>query len=489
MSQKNAPRIALWAKQEMATAQLEDKRLNDRLTQLLSDLGDRPAASIPAACGGHKEMTAAYRFFDNPKVTYAKVLAPHLTATRMRMAEQPVVLLVQDTSEVEMTRPHQQVQGAGPLDEGARRGAFAHALEAFAPDGTPLGAVSLDLWTREDQPQTRSVYQKEARRRRLPMEQKESFRWLQGLRTARQVAQELPQTQIVCIADSEADIYELFAEPRGEPPVEWLIRGYLDRCVESQRDPVGQKIRAELMAQPVWFTRPITIRAQQPKTRCEDHQRRLARKTRTTQVQVRAASVTLRPPKRPRDVSLPPVAINAVLVSEPQVPEGEPAVEWLLLTTLPIQTLEQVQRIVQDYCIRWMIEVLFRTWKSGCRVEQRRFEHLDRLLPCLALYWIVAWRVLLLCRLGRRCPDLDCEVLLEPSEWQSVWRVTHPGPVPREPPKLAVMVRLIAQLGGYVNRADPPGPQTLWLGLQRMHDLAWAWNTFGPGANNKPEDV
>ncbi len=492
VNQRSLRGIAPWVQEEMANAQLEDERLNERLCKLLSDLGDRPAASIPAACGGHKEMTGAYRFFDNPKVTYSKVLEPHLAATRRRMAGQSVVLLVQDTTEVNMTRPHQQVEGAGPLDGDTRRGALVHPLEAFSPDGTPLGAVSLDIWTREDPSQRRSARQKERRRRSLPIEQKESFRWLQGLRTARQVAQELPQTQIVCLADSEADIYELFAEPRGERPVDWLIRAYLDRCVQGEPDTVGPRLREELMTGPVWFTQPLTVRSQEPKTACEDHQRRRARKPRTTQACVRAAPVTLRPPHRPGGVCLPAVAVNVVLVSEPAPPAGEPPVEWLLVTTLPIQTLEQVRQIIQYYGVRWMIEVLFRTWKSGCRVEQRRFEHLDRWLPCLALYWIVAWRVLLLCRLGRSCPDMDCEVLLEPSEWQSVWSVTHQGPVPQEPPTLGVMVRLIAQLGGYVNRptrADLPGPQTLWLGLQRMHDLAWAWNTFGPGASNKPEDV
>ena len=160
--------------------------------------------------------------------------------------------------------------------------------------------------------------------------------------------------------------------------------------------------------------------------------------------------------------------------------------EWILVTTLPIQTLVEVRQILQYYSVRWMIAVLFRTWKSGCRIQQRRFEHLDRWLPCMALYWIVAWRVLMLCRLGRSCPEMDCEVLFEPAEWQSVWVVTRQGPLPQEPPPLGVMIRLVAQLGGYVNRpnrVDPPGPQTLWLGLQRMHDLAWAWNTFGPGSH------
>ncbi len=126
----------------MAAAQLADKRLNARLGRLLSDLGERPAASIPAACGGYKEMTAAYRFFDNPKVTYAKVLAPHQASTRRRMAAQPVVLLVQDTTEMNLTRPQQQVEGAGPLDGGARRmavGVGGDPTRPVAPRTAPFG--------------------------------------------------------------------------------------------------------------------------------------------------------------------------------------------------------------------------------------------------------------------------------------------------------------------------------------------------------------
>jgi len=361
-------------------------------------------------------------------------------------------------------------------------------MEAFSPDGIPLGAVCVEFWTRDDQARGRSVQEKARQRVKLAIEQKESFRWLQGLRTARQVAQELAATQFVCIADSDADIYDLFAEPRGQRPVDWLIRARRNRDVEAPADAAESKLRERVLSEPVLFTQQITVRERRPKTSCETHKRRVARKRRTAEVQVRAASVTLHSPKR----SLPAVTVNVVMVSEPNPPAGEVAVEWILVTTLPIQTVEQVRQIIQYYCVRWMIEVLFRIWKSGCRIEWRRLEHLDRWLPCLALYWIVAWRVLMLCRMGRGCPDMDCEVLFEPAEWQSVWGVTGQGPVPQEPPKLGVMVRLVAQLGGYVNRpnrVDPPGPQTLWLGLQRMYDLAWAWNTFGPGANEDRKDV
>jgi hypothetical protein len=159
-----------------------------------------------------------------------------------------------------------------------------------------------------------------------------------------------------------------------------------------------------------------------------------------------------------------------------------------LLTSLPINTLEHVMQVVQFYSVRWMMEVLFRTLKTGCRVEERRFEQIDRQLRCLAVFLIVAWRTLYVCRLGRSCPDISCEAVFEPSEWKAVYRVVKHAQPPSAPPPLATIVRMVAQLGGYVNRRrnDAPGPQTTWLGLQRMHDLALCWDLFGPDSRAGP---
>jgi hypothetical protein len=476
--------ISPWAEEEMSTADLKDKRLNRRLTQILSDLGDRSVASIPAACGGHAETVAAYRFFDNDKVTYETVLQPHHCATRQRMADCPVVLLVQDTTELNLTRPEQQVAGAGPMDSEARRGAFLDLTEAFTPDGIPLGAVAEEMWTRDDAYFSRPQQEKRKRRKQSPIEEKESFRWLQGLRRAREVASELPETQCIYVADSEADIFHLFAEPRGERPIHWLIRACQERCVCDAQGTSGTTIREEVMAGPVLFTKEISVRGRKAKTACETRARRTTRESRTAVVEVRAAAVMVRPPAN-GDRTLSPVTIHVVLVREIDAPEGEEPIEWILLTTLPIHSSEEVRQVIQYYTVRWMIELLFRTLKSGCRVEERLFEHIDRLLPCVAVYTIVAWRTLMLVRLGRSCPDLDCEAVFEPAEWKSVWMVIHRKAPPRKPPTLEVILRLVGQLGGYVNRPnrrDLPGPQTTWLGLQRMRDLAWAWNTFGPGA-------
>jgi hypothetical protein len=474
--------VGSWITDEVATADFKDKRLDRRFGEVLSQLAEHPTASIPAACGGHAEMTAAYRLFDNEKVTFEGVLAAHRDATRRRLAEQPVGILVDDTTEVDLTRPDQQVAGAGPLDGSDRMGILLHPLQAFTPDGTALGTLHAIAWTRE--PGVHCASLTRAQRARTAIEEKESDRWVQMLRRAKEEAQHCSCTQLICVKDSEADIYELLAETTDRAlSVDWIIRGCQNRALQENGRKTGEKhLREHLLSQPVLFTHSVRVRGRRSKVSCETRGRRQARESREAPVEVRSSRVALRPPWR-CDRKLPAVALNVVLVREVNAPAGEEPVEWLLLTSLPIATVEQVRQVIQYYCVRWMIELFFRVLKSGCRVEERRFEHVDRLLTCLAVYVIVAWRTLYICRLGRGHPDMSCEAVFEPAEWKSVWKVVRRADPPREPPALGEMIRLVAQLGGYVNRKhSPPGPQTVWMGLQRTHDFALCWQMFGPEA-------
>jgi hypothetical protein len=482
--------LAPWVRDEMKTAALPDKRLNDRLNELLCQLSQRPAASIPAACGGYNEMAAAYRFFDNERITFDALLAPHQAATGARIAAQPRVILAQDTTELDVTRPAQQVAGAGPLDDGARRGALLHVLHAFTLDGTPLGTVAAQAWSRDaDAPALD--------RKHTPIEEKESQRWVDALQASQAVAAGSPTTQVICVADSEADIYELLAEASAAD-LDWIVRGCQDRALlrektaqhSAETAPAARYLGAAVAAQAVLFTETIHVRGRQPKVACETRPRRQARESRSAAVEIRAARVTLRPPYRP-DRRLPPLEVHVVLVRECAAPAGEEPVEWLLLTSLPIDNEEQVREVIECYTVRWLIEVFFRTLKSGCRIEARRFEQLPRLLNCVALYLIVAWRTLYVCRLGRSCPDVSCEAVFEPAEWKAVYRIVQDEMPPAEPPRLQPLVRMVAQLGGYVNRrrSDEPGPQTIWLGLARAHDFALCWQKFGPEVKPKYELV
>ena len=463
------------------TADFGDERLNKRFVKIVDSLSEKPDMSIPAATIDDAGREATYRFMNNKKVSPLGIRGPHVSATQERIRQIDVALLVQDTTQIDVTRPNQQVVGTGPLEFPTRFGAFYHPLMAFDADGIPLGEVWNKTWIREKIETQLSRAEKTELRKATPIEDKESIRWVEGLCAAREVAKTSPTTQCVCIGDSEADVYELFAEPRdagGGRELHLLVRACHDRVVYEE----SRYLLETLRACPCLFEGTVDVSKRTPKVKVDDRKRKLQRDARIATVETRAMQVTFRPPPRP-DRTLPQITLNVVLVDEPNPPEGQKPIQWILVTTLPIDTHDQVRLIVKYYKVRWQIEVYFRTLKSGCRIESRYFEKITPLLNCIALYAIVAWKILYLCRLSKECPDLDCEIVFDPSEWKAVYMVVHREAPPATPPTLNEMIKMIASLGGYVIRAKTePGTQTLWLGLQRAHDLSIAWNSFGPGA-------
>ena len=468
-------------------------------------LGQRPDKSIPTALdGGHAETTAAYRMFDNSKASFENILAPHIDATFGRISQQAQVIVAQDTTEIDLTRPEQQVKGAGLLDGNSRYGEFLHPLMGFTPDGTPLGTMYAELWTRDDKKvEPGEEDANAADRKHIPIEEKESVRWLDTQRYAQDVAREIPQTHFISVADSEADIFEVIQLTHESPEnFDWVIRACQNRGLVNpgktrknadESDCLASLLRERVQQEPVRFIQPISVRGRKAKVSCETRGRRQPQQSRESEVEVRAATVTLRAPWR-HDRQLKDTTLNVVLVSELNPPEGDTPVEWILITSLPIDTEEAVLSAIRYYCTRWMIEVYFRTLKSNCRIESLRFEALERFERCLAVYMIVAWRTLYTVRIGREYPDLDCEAIFEPDEWRSVYRVVKNEEPPSTPPRLQEMIRMIAQLGGYIDRprADEPGPQTVGLGMQRMYDITRCWRLFGPDArvqNKEPTCV
>ena len=464
---------------EFANCQFDDARLTRRAQKLAEVLGRNPNASIPAAFGSKADMEACYRFFDNEKVSPERILEPHFELTYQRIHELDLVLLVQDTTELDLTRPAQQVEGAGPMDNSSRRGAFHHPMLAFDADGVPLGLVGQKSWTRE-QISEGTKAEKNQKRKATPIEEKESFRWLEGLGWAERTATACPETTCVCVSDSESDIYEIFAAARQKTPgnLQLLVRAGQNRRTTDLQDWADQVRQTEKIG-----NQTVTIRSRQAKVGEGKSARSRSRDARVAELEIRKAAVELLRPKR-GDRRLPAtVTVHVVLCEEVDPPDGQDAISWMLVTTLPIATDEDVQRIISAYCVRWQIEVYFRTLKSGCLIERRRFENLDRVLNCLAFYSVVAWRLMYVCYLGRECPDVDCEVIFQPSEWKSVYAILK-LPLPAQgSPSLNELVRAIARLGGFIDRAkNNPGTQTLWIGLQRTYDLSNAWDAFGPGS-------
>ncbi len=219
-----------WIKQELRTANLNDKRLNKRFAEVLRSLSKHPQVSIPTACGGHAETMAAYRFFENEKTTLENILQPHRHATEERVASQDVVLCVQDTTELDLTRPERQIRGTGPIGTSTvRRGAYLHLPEVFTPDGPPLGTLWNKVIVRKDETTEEKAIKKK-NRPAMPIEEKESFRWLEGHRQTIRLAECNKNTTCICISDSESDIFEVFAEPR-VANAHLIIRAFRERNV------------------------------------------------------------------------------------------------------------------------------------------------------------------------------------------------------------------------------------------------------------------
>lgn len=471
-----------WIEEELKDLQLGDLRLNKRLASLLTNMSQKPNLSIPAACRGRVETQAAYRFCANEKATFDSVLSPHIQSSRERVSKAERVLLVQDTTEIDLQWHELKVEGAGELRPGVD-GVLAHMLQAFTADGTPLGTVHAEIINRTQGLSTDPPEVKKSNRKRKPIEDKESFRWLTAMRQARGIADANPNVECICMGDSESDFYEILAEPRGESnPLHLIVRACHDRALLND---VEQTLRKSLMKSELLYEAKVQVRGRTSLVNSEKRPRKTSREERDAVLEVRAKEVELRPPHR-NDKKLEPVKINAVMVSEPDAGKDKSGVEWILLTTLPIETPEEVRKVVEYYSGRWNIEVFFRILKSGCRIEDRRFEHIDRLLPCLALYMIVAWRTFFVTKMGRECPELSCEIVFEPSEWKAVWKVVKRTDPPKTPPKLQAVVHLVAELGGWIPRkSSHPGPQVMWIGMQRMYDFATSWEIFGPEARKK----
>jgi hypothetical protein len=458
-----------WIDHELHSLDLGDRRLNRRGRLLLERLFADPQASLNAACHGWAETQAAYRFFDHDQVLPERLLQPHQQATRQRLGQQPVVLLVQDTTELDYT--NHPAAGAGPLSSTQQLGFLDHSHIAFTPQGLCLGVLAVDLWAR-----SLEGFGDSKQRQYDPLETKESYRWLQGYRLACRTAEHVPQTQIISVADGEGDLYEVFVEAAHARPgakADYVIRVGKDRSL-TERDPAAgpdtyRKLRSEMDSAPLLATRSLDL----PRTP--------KRAPRTASLAIRARTVHLKAPYR-QHTRLPDVQVHVVLVREIAAPADVEPIEWLLVTSLPIATAAAVLQVVDYYTGRWPIEVYFRVYKSGCRVEHLQLETAERLRPCLMLYKIVAWRVLYLMGLGRAVPELPCDVVFAAEEGKPVWRVARPEALPQRPPRLGEFIQLLGSLGGHNGRQGDgaPGAEALWRGIRRMTDFALAWQAFGP---------
>lgn len=340
-----------WAEEEFSAAELGDKRLTARLVQLAGVLGEKPQSSLPDASGEPATLKAAYRFFDNEGVTPEGMLSSHIEATYRRMASLPVVLAVQDTTYLDWTA-HTDTEGLGPLASASRQGLLAHSTLAISEERVPLGVLAQQVWARDPE----SFAQLKDHKQR-PIEEKESNKWLKSLEAVEAARQACPETRFVSVGDREADIYDLFVLVRSAG-VDLLVRAAENRRVEAEE----RYLWAAIEATPVVATAEMKVPP------------RNGQAGRTANLAIHWREVSLRPPTGRTKEKLPPVTIWAVWAIETAPPPNLPAVEWLLLTTVPVHSTQDALQRLAWYACRWGIEVWHKVLKSGCRIEARQLE-------------------------------------------------------------------------------------------------------------------
>lgn len=456
-------RVDTWAEEEFSDADLGDVRRTERLRHLATVLGAHPSASLPDATADPATLKAAYRFFDNDAIRADAILTSHILATQRRMAHVPHVLAVQDTTYLDWT-DHPATTGLGPLAAPSRRGLLAHTTLALTPERVPLGVLQQQVWARDP-----DVHRQQDHKQR-PIVEKESQKWLTSLEAVIAARMACPRTHFVSVGDREADVYDLFLVQR-PPGVDLLVRAAWDRKVEHPDKYLWAAMATAAVSAMV--TIHIGRRTGQP--------------AREATLQVRWQQVTLRPPNSRQKEKLPTVTVWAVWAIEPRPPAGVEPVEWLLLTTMPLQMTDDALARLTWYACRWGIEVWHKVLKSGCRIEARQLETADRLQRCLALSSVIAWRILYATMLARAVPDTPCTALLDEDEWRALYcRIHRTATPPTLPPPLRTAVRWVAQLGGFQGRTGDgePGVTVLWKGFQHLMDITAMYRIMRPQASN-----
>lgn len=445
-----------WMHTELEYLSLGDKRRNDRFRKIVETAATHPAASVSQAQNRWYDTKATYQFWSSPKVAPKQLLGAMGQATARRAAGWPLVLVIHDSSNIGF--PSSPADQLGYLDHGRGKGLLAHSSFVVSPQGVPLGLVGQYSWARPA-----SQMGIKASRAARPIEDKESYRWLRAVRDSEQLLAEVGARVHIC--DREADIYELFVAPR-PAGAELLIRATHNRGMDG-----GKRVWDQLAGRAPGGTFSLEL----PKANGQP--------ARTAQLEVRWQPVQLRPPAGKKDLG--PVALHALLVTEPCPPPKTTPLRWKLLSSLPVDRFQQARQRVEWYRQRWLIERFHFVLKSGCGVEELQLRSLASLQNALACYSLVAYRLMWLVYESRANPDGRCDQILHEQEWRALCSYHHKSFAdPEQVPTLGQAVRWIAMLGGFLNRKGDgnPGVKNLWRGMRRLQDLTDMWIAFENGS-------
>lgn len=464
MTTDHTPEPANWIDTELSESQFSDIRLGKRFKTLVRNLAGGIGETIPMACQDWAGTKAAYRFFSNDRVSDEEILSGHFAATRTRFdALSGTTLVLHDTTELTFKRDSHEAIGITNVTHSGRRkdgrrtrltvcGMLQHSSLVVTPEGLPLGFAAIKFWTRKEFKGCNAL-KRHINPTRVPIEQKESIRWLQNLRESTERLAD--PGRCVHVGDRESDIYELFCEAMN-CGTHFLFRTCVNRLA-GDGDQTVEEIMAEV---PVLGVHTIEVKDKKGKPS-------------KAVLEIRCKTLQIQPPVG-KAKRYPPMTVTVIHAQERGTPKDRDKVDWKLITDLSVANLEEAVEKLNWYAMRWKIEVFHKILKSGCRVEDSRLRTAERLVRLVSVFCILSWRIFWMTMINRESAAVPCAAVFTPIEKKLLDRLV-PGEGNQKARKgsLQFYINKLARLGGYLNRANdkPPGNIVMWRGLSRLTDI------------------
>lgn len=422
-----------------------DIRRDDRFVTILNNISSQPGSSIPKQNPSWYETKATYEFFKNKDVTVDSLKKTMMIYGAKQLEDQMTVLIAHDISNVSYN--DLQAKGLGYLDNKDGQGILCYSSIAATAEGLPLSLLYQHTWIRPLEELGKS-----AKRKQLAFEDKESFRWYDGMTEVNKLLGK--GIHKIHIADREADIYELFFHAY-ESNTDLLIRARHNRTLSDGShlwDNVSEQAASAIVSL--------------------DVPDKTGKKKIAIQAEVRYHEVEILRPSNNKD-SCESVTLTAIEIKEKNIDgkNQEDIIHWKLLTTLEVSTVKDALQCVKWYTYRWLIERFHYVLKSGTKIEELQLKDAESLQKAIAVYSMAAFRVMQLVYESRHHPEVSCEVVLTKAQWKTLYMLINGNnKIPKEPPSLQQAVMWIGRLGGHLGRKSdgPPGLKTVWLGYQQL---------------------
>ena len=453
-----------WVQTEFETTDFGDLRLKKRLFHVATQLASKFGGNISSSFNHWKEIKATYRFFSNNKVNIQTILQPHIDKTVQRAKAHNRVLLVQDTTYFNFS-DRAQTQGLDIIQKNKRskenEGLMLHNTLVISDQGLPLGLIDQHFVSRKQL----HCQDESGKHSRKNVKEKESIRWIKGIAKANTM--DFGDTQTIHVADRESDFYELFREA-AELGENVLIRASQNRAINKthRREPSS-----------TYLFDYLKDKRAQGKTTLPIQVNEKGKKFRQACVSVIYDTISMPAPENKtvnKDGHLPMVELSAIMVIERNPPKDSAPLCWVLLSNLPVKTVDEALEKVNWYSLRWNIELFHKVLKSGCQVEKSQLRDAERIKKYIVLKSIIAWRLFWLSRYYLQNKTESCLSVLTHEEWSILYRKsTKSKTLPETPSSIDVAYIWIAKLGGYIGRRSdpPPGMISLWKGWQRLMDM------------------